>query len=167
MTVNDIALRRLDADWGKAVTAVERGGQPHPWTPAQLAEALDDPQVRVWGALDRQARLLGFAILQRLPFDAELQAITVAPQARRQGIASALLVRGCDDATEWGSERLLLEVRADNAAAIALYRRWRFEEDGRRRGYYPPAGADGERVDALLMSRRLGMPSSSTLRAEP
>ncbi|MFC3284314.1 GNAT family N-acetyltransferase [Litchfieldella rifensis] len=157
--MSDIALQRLDVGWKTALAAVELAGQPHPWTPAQLAEALADPHIRVWGALDRQARLLGFAVLQRLPFDAELQAITVALPARRRGIASTLLARGGDDAAEWGSERLLLEVRAGNTAAIALYRQCGFEEDGRRRGYYPPARAGGEREDALLMSLRLGIPS--------
>lgn len=43
-----------------------------------------------------------------------------------------------------------LEVRAGNAAAVALYRRLGFEEVGRRRRYY----ADGS--DALLMTRPPG-----------
>ena len=43
----------------------------------------------------------------------------------------------------------MLEVRASNAAAIALYEQLGFQHVGRRRGYYP----DGE--DACLMNLTL------------
>ncbi|GGX97801.1 ribosomal-protein-alanine acetyltransferase [Litchfieldella qijiaojingensis] len=153
-------LCRLGAAHLASLIELEQAGQPHPWSPAQLAAVLTDPQASAWGALEvKQQSLLGFAVLYRLPFDAELQAITVAPWVRRQGIARALLIRLCEEAEAWGSERLLLEVRASNAAAIALYRQLAFEVDGRRRGYYPAsaerAGHAGTREDALLMSRRL------------
>lgn len=151
---SEAILRRLGATHLKAVIEVERKGQSHPWSPAQLASALDDHQASVWGAFDAGVRLMGFAVLYRLPFDAELQAITVAPWSRRQGVARALLERMGDEARYWGSERFLLEVRASNAAALALYRQMGFEEDGRRRGYYPLT-ENGTREDAILMSRHL------------
>ena len=43
----------------------------------------------------------------------------------------------------------MLEVRASNMAAVALYEQLGFQHVGRRKGYY----ADGE--DALLMNRAL------------
>jgi ribosomal protein S18 acetylase RimI-like enzyme len=55
-------------------------------------------------------------------------------------------------AVEMGGRRLLLEVRNSNNAAIALYRKFGFSDDGVRREYYP--AADG-REDALLMSMQL------------
>ena len=80
-----------------------------------------------------------------------------AGQLRRRGLAAMLLTAVVTQCRRWGSERLLLEVRAGNAAAVALYRRAGFNEDGRRRGYYPPLeGTTGaNREDAILMSRRL------------
>lgn len=152
--VTEPVLYRLGMLHLASVVEVEQAGQPHPWSSSQLTAALNDPQASVWGARDTQGILLGFAVLCRLPFDAELQAITVVPDARRQGIGQLLLTRMCEEASDWGSERLLLEVRASNEAAIALYRRLAFEVDGRRRGYYP-SGDGGKREDALLMSRRL------------
>lgn len=151
-------LVRLDADWLAAVERVETLGQPYPWSRGQLLDALTNARLQVWGLLARTSRqpdaLCGFAVLAHQPFDAELQAITVIPQARRQGVAKALLERLCSEAGAWGSERLLLEVRASNQAAIALYRRMGFVDDGRRPGYYP-AGEAGQREGALLMSRWL------------
>jgi ribosomal-protein-alanine N-acetyltransferase len=81
----------------------------------------------------------------------------VAPAMRRRGLAAALLKAVLEQCRHWGSERVLLEVRAGNAPAIGLYRRAGFREDGRRRGYYPPLQdpADTGREDAVLMSHRL------------
>lgn len=145
---------RLDAGWLAAVERVEREGQPNPWSRDQLLAALTNAQFQVWGitrAGHSPDTLCGFAVLARQPFDAELQAITVSPQMRRQGLARALLECLCREAEAWQSERLLLEVRVSNQAAIALYHQLGFVDDGRRPGYYP-AGEAGQREDALLMS---------------
>ena len=151
----------LTPAWQEAVVAVEQAGQPNPWSERQLAAALAAEDHAVFGVVDASARpgapgaLLGFAVLARLPFEAEVQAITVAPAARRQGVARALLEALIATATAWGSERVLLEVRAGNAPALALYRGLGFSEEGRRRGYYPATSASAPREDALLMGRAL------------
>ena len=57
----------------------------------------------------------------------------------------------CDYADRWmGVLRIELTVYVDNAAAIALYRKFGFETEGRHRGY---ALRDGRYVDALAMAR--------------
>jgi ribosomal-protein-alanine N-acetyltransferase len=58
-------------------------------------------------------------------------------------------------AKQWQAERLLLEVRAGNQRAIALYQQAGFGEDGCRKGYYPAVKGTTGREDALLMSRPL------------
>ncbi|MEC9483790.1 MAG: GNAT family N-acetyltransferase [Halomonas sp.] len=139
-----------------ALVALERAGQAHPWSEASLRQACEDERTWVLGAFaahDRQV-LLGFASFYRLPFDTELQAITVLPEVRRQGVAGRLLRAGIEQARCWDSERLLLEVRASNRAAIGLYEQAGCGHDGVRRGYY--AKAQGAREDALLMSLTLG-----------
>ena len=51
-----------------------------------------------------------------------------------------------------GMRRVVLEVRASNAAAIALYRKAGFSNIGLRRDYYQ---AENGREDAILMGREL------------
>ncbi|MFQ3786667.1 ribosomal protein S18-alanine N-acetyltransferase [Halomonas sp. A29] len=128
--------------------------QPRHWSRSQLETLLQDPDCCVLGA-EAGDRFVGHAVVVRLPFEAELQAMLVAPDMRRRGLAAALLEAVAEQSRDWGSERLLLEVRASNEAAIQLYRRAGFSEDGRRRGYYPPLdeAADSNREDAILMSR--------------
>jgi [ribosomal protein S18]-alanine N-acetyltransferase len=145
-------LERVDLE---RLEALERQ-QAKPWSRDQLAAALEDEAVCVIGAAI-EGELVGHAVVARLPFETELQAMLVTPAMRRHGLGSRLLQEVIEQGRRWGSERLLLEVRAGNAAAIGLYRKAGFGEDGRRRGYYPPrpGATDSTREDAILMSRPL------------
>jgi ribosomal-protein-alanine N-acetyltransferase len=44
---------------------------------------------------------------------------------------------------------ILLEVRPSNERALQVYRRYGYEEIGRRKGYYP--AHEGRREDAIVM----------------
>lgn len=116
-----------------------------------LARELAEVNTRVLG-IGGSERLIGYASVARLPFEAELQAMLVAAPYRRQGVARRLLEAVIAQARDWERERLLLEVRAGNVAALTLYRRLGFVQDGRRRGYYPPQQIGASREDAVLMS---------------
>jgi ribosomal-protein-alanine N-acetyltransferase len=84
------------------------------------------------------------------PEQAYVQTIGVDPAHQRRGIGSLLLDDLTAEAVRRGCALLDLEVRADNAGAIALYERYGFRSIGIRRGYYQPSGAD-----ALVMRRAL------------
>ena len=85
--------------------------------------------------------------------------LLVRATSRRQGIAGQLLRAALQRAERAGASRCLLEVRAGNAAAQALYQSLGFVEDGRRTGYYP--GTAG-REDAVLMSVTLPVRTRET-----
>ncbi|MGS2742637.1 ribosomal protein S18-alanine N-acetyltransferase [Halomonas sp. LS-001] len=137
--------------------AVERLAQSG-MCPAALGAALEAGSIEVLGVWQKSAeghKLIGYAVLAIGPFDAELEAIGVLPNWRRYGIARCLLQTLIDMAIEKGSERLLLEVRATNQAAIRLYQKNGFHIDGHRKHYYPAASGATGREDAVLMSRPL------------
>ncbi|WIX32059.1 GNAT family N-acetyltransferase [Salinicola sp. JS01] len=122
------------------------------WSTTLLGSALSDDTLEVWGVFDA-AELRAVAVVAYLPFDAELQSISVHPDARRRGLAAALLAWLLARTARGGAERMLLEVRASNQAAQRLYHKLGFAEDGRRRGYY--RCDDGGSEEAVLMSRAL------------
>ena len=77
--------------------------------------------------------------------------VAVAAEAQGQGVGTLLMQAMCDYADRWlGLLRLELTVYVDNGPAIALYRKFGFEFEGRCRGY---AMRDGQLVDAFSMAR--------------
>jgi ribosomal-protein-alanine N-acetyltransferase len=82
---------------------------------------------------------------------ADVMTIAVAPRAQGRGLGRRLLDELVARAEGDGAEFLMLEVRADNTAARALYDHSGFEVLTTRRGYYQPGN-----VDAHVMRRRLG-----------
>ncbi len=118
-----------------------------PWTPAmfwsELAAGHHYVVIR-----DAAGRVDGYAGLSRSGDDAEVQTIGVRPGRQGQGLGRALLQNLIGAA---GNRRILLDVRTDNAAALALYRSEGFACIGVRRRYYQPSGAD-----AFTMSRGAG-----------
>ncbi len=77
--------------------------------------------------------------------------LSVASTAQGSGVGSAMLQALCDYADNWMAVlRLELSVYADNATAIALYRKFGFVTEGRLRGY---AMRDGRYEDVLTMAR--------------
>lgn len=105
------------------------------WSEALVREGVTGrlPTVHYLVARDGD-RIVGHAVASVVGEIAELQRIAVDPGRRRTGIASALLA--AVRAIAAGAERLLLEVREDNAAALAFYAAAGFAELDRRARYY-------------------------------
>jgi ribosomal-protein-alanine N-acetyltransferase len=80
---------------------------------------------------------------------ADLERIAVMPSRRRRGVARQLVDALCVAACAQGATRMLLEVAADNHAAIGFYRSYGFTTISRRPGYYRGG------VDALVMQLEL------------
>lgn len=89
--------------------------------------------------------------------NADLLTIATAARARRLGLARAMLAHLIDRARDAGCGAVLLEARASNGAAQALYRSLGFAPIGRRRRYY---SAPAE--DAVVMRLVLGGPGHQT-----
>jgi [ribosomal protein S18]-alanine N-acetyltransferase len=119
------------SDEADAVTLVARDGAP--------AGARDGARPGV----------VGHASARRMVDEVHVLRLVVAPTHRRAGVGRALLEGLIAWAERTGAARVMLEVRAGNAAALALYRRAGFVLLGTRRGYYP----DGE--DAQVCIREL------------
>lgn len=91
-------------------------------------------------------RLVGFVAARVNADELHINNIGVRVEARRLGLGGALLLAALRAGRRLGAECALLEVRAGNLPAQALYRSRGFEAVGRRRNYYrePPE-------DALVM----------------
>jgi ribosomal-protein-alanine N-acetyltransferase len=90
--------------------------------------------------VEEELRVVGHAVASLAGDIAELQRIAVAEDRRRRGLAGALLDAVVALAVDSGADRLLLEVREDNAAALGFYATHGFVEVDRRRRYYRDGG---------------------------
>lgn len=92
---------------------------------------------------------IGFALVRQVADEAELLLIAVQPEQRGQGIGRQLLDYAIENCFTSGARDMFLEVRAENTAAINLYKSRKFEVVGKRPGYY--RSDKGELHDALTM----------------
>ncbi|ANH36805.1 ribosomal-protein-alanine N-acetyltransferase [Nocardioides dokdonensis FR1436] len=92
----------------------------------------------------------GHAVVSVVADIAELQRISVDAEHRRAGLATALLDAVVATARTGGADRLLLEVREDNAGALSFYAARDFVEVDRRPRYY----RDG--ATAVVLRRGVG-----------
>jgi [ribosomal protein S18]-alanine N-acetyltransferase len=114
-----------------------------PWNESTLRGELDhgNRYVGAWSG-DQLVGYAGMALVgTRRDAEASVHTIGVDPDWQGQGIGRALLVALLEVADEYRAP-VYLEVRTDNAAAIALYRAHGFTTIGLRRAYYQPSGAD-------------------------
>lgn len=125
-----------------------------PWTAEQFRSELAGVPDTRWYVVAEPAghagQLAGYAGLLFSGETADVQTLAVSPEHQRRGLGTSLLDAVIAEACARGARELLLEVRADNVAALALYARHGFVRIARRRGYY---GAG--RYDGLVLRRRL------------
>ena len=121
-----------------AVAALEATCQgPDAWGTWLVRDGIEGglPTIRYFVA-EVDGEVVGYAVGSFVGDIAELQRIGVAPAARRTGVATALLDAVVGEAPATGADRLLLEVREDNAGALAFYAARGFIEIDRRPRYY-------------------------------
>ena len=134
------------------VYALECSVFPHPWSRANFADSLA-AGYDAWLLRDPLGKLAGYFLLMYALDEAHLLDVAVAGERQGAGLGRYLLETLCARAREMGAGSVLLEVRPTNERAVAVYKRFGFDEIGRRRGYYP--AHEGKREDAIVMRHTL------------
>ena len=123
------------------------------WPRQDIEAYLLDSDTPTLVACDAKRKVAGFAMLRLLGDDVELMTIAVQPKYRGKGVGAALLNACFEDLRMTAGKRMILEVAADNPAAIRLYQKLGFAKLSERQGYY--ARPDGKPATALVMARNL------------
>lgn len=135
----------------KAVAAIEAVVQPQaPWTSQTIGDLLEQDSIGLIVVTDSSKNdVIGYCLYQILFEQAEILRIGTHPDYQRQGMASRIFAKLNEVLKLNQVESLLLEVRADNIAAIALYERQGFTVIHIRKNYYQIGHQLA--VDALIM----------------
>lgn len=140
-----------------AAVELERALFADPWSiEAFLSELAYVPDSRWYVVAEDEHGLTGYAGLRAVGPDGDVQTLAVAPRAQRRGLGAALLDALLEQAAHRGCTQVFLEVRADNAPALALYLSRGFERGGVRHDYY------GAGADAVVMTRDLAGPGQAS-----
>ncbi len=91
--------------------------------------------------------LVGFVGLWYMAGEAHIVSIAVREAYKRKGLGELLLIGSVEMAIRRDCQVVTLEARVSNEPAIALYRKYGFNEVGLRRRYYSDNGED-----ALIMT---------------
>jgi len=134
---------------------------------SELAEAATRYYLvaELYGPVDEDPDLIGYAGLLAGVGEAEVLTIAVAPAHEGRGLGAVLLTELMREAARRDCDDVVLEVRVDNDRAQQLYHRFGFEGVGVRKGYYQPMN-----IDALVMRsgnviERFGSKASDSGRA--
>jgi ribosomal-protein-alanine N-acetyltransferase len=127
----------------EAVWAIERASFSHPWTLAMFQEELAKIPSTLFVLKEVPGnKVLGYSCFWSLSGDLQLANIAVHPDLRGQGLGGKLLNHLLREAESREVEKIFLEVRPSNRAAIGLYERLGFKVLYRRPRYYTPEGED-------------------------
>ncbi len=138
------------ASWTEEMVSGELSNKAYLWWAAYSSGASSSGASGSAGALDAGgAELVGYAGGLLAGDVLEILRVGVNPDWRRRGIARELISRIAADARDLGAKSCMLEVRADNSGAQALYRAIGLSETGTRPRYYDNS------VDAVVMEGAL------------
>lgn len=144
-----MVIRKMTAEDVSAIAELERICFSDPWSENSIASELDN-RLSYWLVADVDGVVVGYVGSQTVLDMADMMNLAVAPKFRRQGIAEALVTELASYLKVNGVLGLMLEVRASNVPAIALYEKMGFGEVGRRPRYYR-----NPREDALILRKEL------------
>lgn len=118
-----------------------------PWSEMSIAQELQSIW-SYWVVAVHRDEVVGYIGSQSSIDETDVMNVAVHPDWRRQGIAENLIGQLIQELKNRGSHALMLEVRASNAPAIALYEKLGFRQVGLRKNYYR-----NPKEDALILRK--------------
>jgi ribosomal-protein-alanine N-acetyltransferase len=143
----NLNIRKMTEADVPAVSTLDQISFSLPWPERSFRfEVADNPASRCWVA-EVDGRIVGMIVAWLFVDEVHIATIATHPDFRRQGIAQKLLTHTLRYTMNEGALTSFLEVRESNLAAQEMYRKFGYENSGRRKRYYK----DNDE-DAILMT---------------
>ena len=137
----------MKAEHVPQVAALEKQCFSDPWSEMSIASELQNIWAYWLVAVD-EGMVAGYIGSQSTIDETDVMNVAVHPDWRRQGVAENLITHLIQELKKRGSHALMLEVRASNTPAIALYEKLGFQQVGLRKNYYR-----NPKEDALILRK--------------
>jgi len=147
--LEDLTIERMREEDLEEVLRIENESFSDPWRKECFLEDIHKeftcPAVAKIGE-----ELVGYTCLWRIEDELQIANIAVDKGYRRKGIAQKLIEWIIQQGLKQNCRTVLLDVRESNLVALEFYRKFGFEEIGRRKNYYRyPV------ENAIIMQRKL------------
>lgn len=141
----------------KRVLEIEAASHSHPWSKKNFEDCI---MQNYWNYvlledLKEESNYIGHSIVMPGVEELHLLNITIAPNFRRQNIATRALLAIESMGQKHAFAKILLEVRKSNIHAIKLYEKLAYQVIGNRKDYYSVEGHPSSREDALVMEKMI------------
>lgn len=143
--MNNIYIERIREEHLSKVARLEQAIFSDAWSEQALSETFRQSYAVILGAW-AEDMLAGYVILYCIADQGEIMRIAVDEALRRRGVARQLLEETLRYCKQNGADTILLDVRESNQAAISLYKKHGYIEDGIRKNFYTNPSED-----AILM----------------
>ena len=139
-------IRKFIPSDKKGIALLERECFSSPWSENAILESASADTV--FFVYTENEKILGYAGLQIVLDEGYVTNIAVTKEARGRGIGKALVETLVAFAKDKSLAFISLEVRQSNVPAIALYKKFGFEDKGKRKAFY-----QHPTEDAIIMTK--------------
>ena len=149
MSVNTITVRKMKKEDLDRVSQIEKECFSTPWSRDSFEDMIDNPAALYMVAEDNGYIVANCGVIIAAG-EGDICNVAVDPSYRKRGIAKLLLTTIMEEASkEMGVLSFTLEVRRSNTAAISLYEKLGFVNEGIRPGFYT-----SPKEDAVIFWKR-------------
>lgn len=146
-----MTVREMTWDDLEQVVEIENENFSVPWTETGFFTYLMRSDALFLVAENEEEELVaGYIGIIMAADEGDITNVSVKKELQEQGIGTMLLQELASRTKEMGIEKIFLEVRESNVAALALYEKQGFERMGVRKNYYTDPIED-----AITMCRKL------------
>lgn len=124
------------------VLEIERDAFPVPWTREAFYNELKTNEYAHYVVLEAGNEIAGYCGVWIVAGEAHITNIAIHSKHRGKGFGKMLFQKVIELAKMYGAEKMTLEVRASNAVAQNMYKKFGFVPGGIRKKYYQDNGED-------------------------
>lgn len=144
----DLIFRQAEEKDISKIAALDKLCFTLPWSESSFEKEIKENQSALYIVVEADNRLIGYAGQWCIVDEGHITNVAVHPYYRKRGIGEELVKLLIECSKELKIITHTLEVRASNAAAIALYKKLGFVPSGTRKEYY-----QDNNEDAIIMWR--------------
>ena len=130
-----VIYRRMTPEDVPVISRLEEETFSMPWSAPSFLEMISKEDARYYVA-EKDGKILGGCGVLMIAGEGNITNVVIAPEARNQGIGTAMLRHLMAEGDREGLTAYTLEVRVSNVAAIHVYEKLGFESAGIRPGVY-------------------------------